>query len=151
MISLTIPGAPVGKARARTVRLKTGRVMSFTPGKTASMQNLVRLMFSSEYPGHVPFTGPVDLHVRNYFPIPKSAPKKAPKEGRPHLHAPDWDNLGKLISDALNGLAYVDDRQVCHGDVWKYYSAIPRVEIDIRELNDLTCARVGVGKSRENE
>ena len=32
----------------------------------------------------------------------------------------DWDNLGKAVSDALNGLAYRDDGQIwaCHVERW---------------------------------
>jgi Holliday junction resolvase RusA-like endonuclease len=115
--------------------------MTFTPEKTASMQNLIRLIFAGEYPGHIPFAGPVDFRVIAYFPIPKSGKKIQP--GTPCLHAPDWDNLGKLVSDALNGLAYRDDRQVFHADVTKYYDTTPRVEIYARELDDLTLSRPG--------
>lgn len=31
----------------------------------------------------------------------------------------DWDNLGKLVSDALNGIIWVDDRQVIDARVMK--------------------------------
>ena len=33
----------------------------------------------------------------------------------------DWDNLGKLVSDALNGVAYIDDSQIQGCVVRKHY------------------------------
>lgn len=33
---------------------------------------------------------------------------------------PDWDNLGKLVSDALNKVAYKDDAQIVSGTVRKH-------------------------------
>jgi Holliday junction resolvase RusA-like endonuclease len=29
----------------------------------------------------------------------------------------DWDNLGKIVSDALNGITYHDDAQILYGSV----------------------------------
>lgn len=57
----------------------------------------------------------------------------------PHLHAdlgkPDWDNLGKLACDALNGIAFKDDSQVDMGAVTKRprspYGTKPRIDIYI--------------------
>ena len=37
----------------------------------------------------------------------------------PDLGKPDWDNIGKLICDALNGVAYTDDAHVVMGGVQK--------------------------------
>ena len=42
---------------------------------------------------------------------------------------PDWDNLGKLVSDALNGIAYGDDKSVVEARVMKFYSELPRTEV----------------------
>lgn len=42
--------------------------------------------------------------------MPKSRPKKALSE--PDTYKPDVDNIGKVVLDALNGVAYLDDKQV---------------------------------------
>ena len=44
---------------------------------------------------------------------------------------PDADNILKAISDALNGIVYRDDSQVCDCSVVKLYSKNPRVEVSI--------------------
>lgn len=35
---------------------------------------------------------------------------------------PDWDNVGKIICDALNGIAYRDDAQIVFAAVSKSYT-----------------------------
>ena len=50
---------------------------------------------------------------------------------------PDWDNIGKIVSDALNGIAYRDDSQVVDSRVRKIYSNEPRTVIRIWQVNNL--------------
>ncbi len=54
--------------------------------------------------------GPVYLEVHTYRKLPKSRPKRVLSE--PDTFKPDWDNVGKLVCDAISGLAFADDRQV---------------------------------------
>ena len=51
---------------------------------------------------------------------------------------PDWDNIGKKYSDMFNANIWLDDQLVQDGEVHKYYSILPRVEIYIRYLNYYT-------------
>ena len=79
----------------------------------------------------------VDLQIIAYLKIPKSTTKaKRAKmlsgEIRPTVK-PDWDNLGKLISDALNGVAYDDDKCVVDARVRKFYSDRPCTQVTISE------------------
>ena len=54
---------------------------------------------------------------------------------RPGLHKPDWDNIGKKYCDMYNSNVWLDDTLVVDGSVHKYFSILPRVEINIRYLN----------------
>ena len=45
---------------------------------------------------------------------------------------PDWDNIGKIVADALNKIAYYDDAQIVDSQTRKFYSDRPRVEILIQ-------------------
>lgn len=133
-ISFTIPGAPKGKARARTVRGKNGGVHSFTPEDTVNYENLVKMCFNERKPGGwVPYEGIVKMTTVIYFPIPKSASKKKREqmlvgEIRP-LVKPDCSNVVKSIEDALNGIAYIDDSQIVYSTQTKYYSETPEVRV----------------------
>lgn len=51
------------------------------------------------------------------------------------LVKPDWDNIGKKYSDTYNGNVWIDDALTVSGTVNKYYSVLPRIEIDLQFLN----------------
>lgn len=117
-----VPGKPQGKARARTVRLKSGAVTSFTPERTVSYENWIKTCFINEYQKrhgdgfHLPHDGAVEIAINAYFTIPKSYSKKKRLEclaGKifPTVK-PDADNIAKVVCDALNGFAYSDDKQI---------------------------------------
>lgn len=50
---------------------------------------------------------------------------------------PDWDNIGKKYSDMSNSNLWLDDNLVIDGQVRKYYSVLPRIEIQLFYLNML--------------
>jgi Holliday junction resolvase RusA-like endonuclease len=132
-ISFTVYGEPTAKGRPKFFR-RGNFVGTYTPKKTADAENDFKLQ-SMQYKPETPFLGPVSLFVGIYRSMPKSMPKKA-KEGariglvRPVVR-PDWDNYGKLICDAMNGIFWHDDSQVVDGKVSKYYSENPRIEVCI--------------------
>ena len=70
--------------------------------------------------------------------IPKSESKKRKKKMLANeilpTKMPDWDNIGKIITDALNGLAYEDDKQIVDGRVIKLHGEEPRVEVELEEI-----------------
>lgn len=131
-----VPGAPQGKARARTVRnAHTGQTMSYTPDNTVLYENLIKTCYMNAGGGIFNNKEPVKLQVTAYFPIPKSTSKKKAaqmlaKEILP-AKKPDADNILKAVNDALNGLAYGDDSQVCFECINKYYDLNPRLEITV--------------------
>ena len=84
-----------------------------------------------------PLSGPLCAIVTAYFAVPPSWPSKkrdAALAGIVRPHKPDWDNVGKLACDALNGIVFVDDSQIAKAIVEKFYSEKPRTRIEITEL-----------------
>lgn len=138
-ISFSVPGEPVGKGRPRFTR--TGH--PYTPGKTESYESLVRLAYG-ECGMVFPKGVPVRVKITAYFGIPKSASKKRRAVmmagGIVPTKKPDFDNIQKIICDALNGVAYHDDSQIVKADIEKVYSTTPRVEVTVaawtKEEND---------------
>lgn len=53
---------------------------------------------------------PVTIVIQARSPLPTHRPKRVQSE--PFIVKPDVDNIAKLVLDALNGLAYADDKQV---------------------------------------
>jgi Holliday junction resolvase RusA-like endonuclease len=130
MIDLTIPGPPVGKQRARITR----QGHAFTPAKTVNYEALVKQIFAAKYPGFIPIPGPVRMILSIYLMESKETQRKLKKgiKGYPTIR-PDLDNIFKICADALNGLAYVDDKQIVSVYAEKKYSLRPRVEVIVAE------------------
>lgn len=131
LLFVYIPGEPVGKARPRVTR--TGH--AYTPDKTVSYENLVKMLFRQAYPDWIPTTAEVRVEIEAYYKVPKSASKKKKQlmvDGviRP-TKKPDIDNIAKIVNDALNGIAWVDDTQIVIEDIKKLYSDKPGVDIHI--------------------
>lgn len=133
-IKLLIPGKPLGKQRPRV--LKNGT--TYTPKKTVNYETLIKELYATEYRLEKPKEGPLKMKITAYFPIPKSVSKvKATSMERGHIRPtkrPDVDNIIKIVADALNGLAYKDDSQIVSCCLEKYYSSIPRVQVEIEEV-----------------
>lgn len=100
--TFTIQGPPVSWERAGT---RTGRY--YTPARTKAGEDAVACAFKAA-PKLVPYdfdTAKFRLEVDAYLPT---------------LRQKDWDNLGKLVSDGLNKIAYRDDSQIWSGESNKF-------------------------------
>ena len=49
---------------------------------------------------------------------------------------PDCDNVLKIILDALNGVVYEDDKQICNVIFSKTYSLVPKISVKIRRIEN---------------
>lgn len=140
-MQFTVEGKPQGKARAQTVRNKyTGKVHSYTPEKTASYEDLIR--WSYREAGGV-YYGDKELQVdiQAFYPIPKSFSKVKHKQAvegiiKPRTK-PDLDNVLKVVLDALNGVAFLDDKQIVRMSAKKQYGESPCIKITIQEANNV--------------
>jgi len=127
---LTIPGKPIGKGRPK-FSTAGNYVRTYTPQQTVEYENLVRLAWMES--GFEKLSGNVGVFISAYFPIPASISKKKREkmEGAFYDKKPDVDNICKIILDALNGIAYDDDKQVVKVAITKLYSAEPRAVVYI--------------------
>ena len=132
MISFFVAGDPVGKARARVTRHGT-----YTPKKTVDAERGIAWAGKKALAGQPRIEGPVKLMVTARFPYPQSWPKKRRDAAFWHMTKPDWDNLGKIVSDALNGVLWKDDCQVASVTVNKHYTnSEAGLVINVEELYD---------------
>ena len=69
---------------------------------------------------------PLQMEIKAYFGIPKSASRKQQVEmvigERAPTKKPDADNIAKIIMDAINGILWRDDKDVTSLMVNKVYS-----------------------------
>lgn len=129
-MEIMIDGEPVPKARPRMT--KTGHV--YTPKRTKEQEERIRAEWIAKN-GNEPLTGCVVLKAVFYMGIPKNISKEKRamlKVSRP-TKRPDIDNLAKLVIDALNGVAYVDDKQIAVLIAGKEYSEGARTVVNVYE------------------
>ena len=127
-----------GKVQAKQ-RVRLGRYSRYTPEQTKNYENWVKLSFINQYPNFKPLENELEVSIKAYFEIPKSVSKKKREQMlngniRPTIK-PDLDNIAKSILDALNKLAYVDDKQIVFLEVEKFYDESPRVELMVEEIS----------------
>ncbi len=133
MIEFTVYGKPKGKGRPRFTRYGH----AYTPDDTRDYELEVRMAYIAAGGRLAANEGPVEITISAFYPIPKSARKSIQAQMRDNvllpMVKPDWDNVGKIICDALNGVAWHDDAQVTRATVRKVYSLTPMVRVEIRE------------------
>lgn len=95
----------LGKQRPRVTAHGT-----YTPARTRKAEAAVRAAYIAAGGGIFARHVPVEVTITTQRPLPKSRPKRTAIE--PDTFKPDADNVGKLVLDALNGVAYADDGQV---------------------------------------
>jgi len=129
-VNFEVKGDPVPKARARTVR-KGGRTWSFTPKRVAVWEKMVKEEAAKHF--DAPLPGPIMVVMTFHMSRPAS---RRTETWVPTT--PDLDNLEKAILDALNGVAYIDDRFVVSKSSQKRYvrKDEPRVEVRVTSLSN---------------
>lgn len=137
-VSFTIPGPPKGKQRPRVVR-KGKYTRTYTPKQTVEYEKMVQACYEEQV-GRAVLSIPIRAIMVFYFPIPKSESKKRREllscEQTFHMKKPDIDNCIKIVTDALNGIAYKDDSAISEVIASKVYGKNPRVEVILEELDE---------------
>lgn len=83
-------------------------------------------------------TTPAEISIDAYLEMPSRVPPDEvilfeAKILNP-IDKPDYDNIEKCYTDMLTSVLISDDDIFYHGEITKYYSLLPRVEITIRYL-----------------
>ena len=130
-IRLMIKGIPIRKGRPRFTR--TGHV--YTPQATRQAERAIADAWIQSTNARAPHNGPIMIHLQFVFTPPASWPKwkREQAAGGRILHTtkPDVDNLAKLVLDALNGHAWIDDSQISCTIATKHYGIEARTQISI--------------------
>lgn len=138
-ISFTVPGRPSRWMRPSQFTGEDGKTVRFTDKTAATGKRNIAKHAKIAFGARKPHTGPVLLRVVAVFAIPDSWPhrlKAMARAGRVfHVADPDLDQLVKQVQDALVGIAYVDDNQVCgYPNSAKRYGQPERTEITVDTL-----------------
>lgn len=139
MIRFVIPGEPQGKGPAK-IQPAGNFVKTYTPAKTENYEAHIKACFMASGAGMIPQGVEIGMEITAFYSIPKSTSKKRAalmREGviRP-AKKPDFDNVAKVICDALNKIAYYDDAQIVEAAFAKFYADEPRVVVRLWKINE---------------
>jgi Holliday junction resolvase RusA-like endonuclease len=132
-ITFTVPGDPVPQPRARiTTRGKFAH--AYTPKAHPIHDYRHAISQAAIAAGATPTTHePITLIIDLVFKRPESHyTKKGLRPNAPVLPRPDVSNCQKGIEDALNGIAWVDDKQVGKAIVEKSYGDEARTTVRVQ-------------------
>ncbi len=122
-MEFVVEGEPQGKARPRFSR-RSGTI--YTPAKTAKYEKEIRQAYLAAGGEMIPEGSYAAVTVDAYFKIPKSYTKRKRLACEHNIirpgKKPDIDNVLKVVLDALNKVAYEDDKQVIGIICRKWYS-----------------------------
>lgn len=128
------------KAKQSVKFAQVGNFMrKYTPKDVINYANWVKQNFCQTYPDHLPSVLDgfyLDVNIIVYVKVPESFSKKKKELAlngyiRPDKK-PDWDNISKNICDALNGIAWPDDKAIVDGQVHKLYAETDYVMVHIK-------------------
>ncbi len=128
MIRITVPG-PATPERKR----QCGRFRVDTP-QAADYKQWVKARACEVMDGQPPLEGPLSLTIT----IWRLKPRSWPKRRRWPDSRPDVDNYTKLVADALTGVVFRDDAQVCRLLVEKRLGSRELLEVAVEPLGDPT-------------
>ncbi len=118
-VELYIPGNPISQPRPRVTRKGWAYVSQKHP--IHAYRNKIA---AAAKEADVFFDGAVDIHFEFVFSRPPSHWNKSGlTKNAPEFPVKcDWDNIAKGAQDALNGILFKDDNQVCSGSFNRYYA-----------------------------
>ncbi len=143
-LQFRVPAVPVAQPRPRAVMRGNHAGMAPPPNKHPihDFRASVRQALAIHYRGR-PLDGPLEMWLVFVMPRPQRLIWKTRPMPREWYSAAknDWDNLGKGVSDAMNGLLYRDDGQLADVHVKRVIAAgdeQPHVEITVELLEEMT-------------
>lgn len=121
------------KAQQQTRWTKTGHTYDPSSKDKERIQWHIRPLAPDK-----PLEGPVKLTMAFFFPIPKSASKMLRQQMLNRVvlpcKKPDADNLAYLITNALKGILYLDDKQICAEHIYKFYGLKEKTVIVVEPI-----------------
>jgi len=135
-MAIKIKGIVVAQGRPRFA--SRGKFVTvYDPPKCKEFKSRVTAI-ATEYMGDNP---PLEGAIKALVVVHKSPPKSwSKKKKQQALHGeilpigkPDFDNYGKGVLDAMNGIVFIDDAQICDGRVIKQYAEEDSVTVHIKK------------------
>lgn len=149
-LTFTVCGDIHGKDRPRATN-NGGNIHVYTPAPTRRYEKLIQYVFMLRVENEnirdaFPIKKYALLHITAYCKLPTQVDgHRLTKDEReellkhPAVCKPDGDNIQKVVADALNGIAWLDDKQVADWRCEKWFAppgTTPWLSIRISDYGD---------------
>jgi len=138
--TFTIFGKVKGKQSARTFWLKDKfgnpiKPVTTSHPDTRTYESLIQEAYLAVHRREAPFDCALELRLRIFLAVPKSWSKKKRElcltGGAYPTKTPDNSNVLKAVEDSLNGVAFIDDKQIVDHHITKRYGEVEKMIIEI--------------------
>ena len=135
VVTFTVDGDPVPKGKPRFAR-RGQFVQTYTDAKTIDYETHVAMKARQAIGASEPLKGALTVFLYLRYTIPASYTKKRKEACLLGLEFPkriDLDNVYKSITDAMNGIVYVDDSQIVEAHIKKVYHETAGANVMVQE------------------
>ena len=148
-VKFVIPGTPKGKERPRITKFGV-----YTPKQTKAYEEYIKECYRQQcdvyfedksiYIDAIAYVEPLKQY--------RKAETKAALANEFHpTSKPDTDNIMKAVLDALNGIAFADDRYIYDLHIVKKFDVYPRIEVTIESDDTAISPKRNVKKKAETK
>jgi len=139
VVTFTVDGDPVPKGRPRFAR-RGQFVQTYTDAKTIDYETQVAMRARHALGATNPLETALTVFLYLRYAVPASYSKKRKEACLLGLEYPkriDIDNVYKSITDAMNGIVYLDDSQIVEAHIKKVYAEQSGANIMVQECDSI--------------
>lgn len=152
LVSVLLPGDPVGKGRPRfrivKPKFKPQFVTVYTDAQTAAYERELGAAGKDAMAGREPLAVALSVMVDVFIGVPDSwsAKKRAAALAGdiPAVSRPDTDNYAKIALDGLNKIVWADDSLIVMLQTFKRYDEWPRLRVSAWAWDDIEPTEPGL-------
>ena len=137
VVTFTVDGDPVPKGRPRFAR-RGQFVQTYTDAKTIDYETQVAMKARHAIGSTKPLESALTVFLYLRYTVPASYSKKRKEACLRGVEYPkriDIDNVYKSVTDAMNGIVYVDDSQIVEAHIKKVYAEESGANIMVQECD----------------
>ena len=135
VVTFHVDGDPIPKGRPRFAR-RGHFVQTYTDAKTLEYETHVAMKARQAIGASEPLKGALSVFLYLRYSIPSSYTKKRKEACLNGLEYPkrsDIDNCYKSITDAMQGIVYLNDSQIVEAHIKKVYAEEGGADIMVQE------------------
>lgn len=139
VVTFIVDGDPVPKGRPRFAR-RGQFVQTYTDAKTIDYETQVAMRARHAIGSTKPLEGALSVFLYLRYTVPASYSKKRKEACLRGVEYPkriDIDNVYKSVTDAMNGIVYLDDSQIVEAHIKKVYAEESGANIMVQECDSI--------------